>query len=134
MPGLTSEPAVPQEPGQRGAVPLCQPLPAGTGLLGRPWGIRLEISAPFPSVGNGGPGRTRHSFAIAGRSVTCRGRAGGKAREERELVRRHPCPLRWLNALKPSLPVEGKLFFSQKECGSDAGRRRGDAALALGRV
>lgn len=76
MPGLTSEPAVQQEPGQRGAVPLCRPLPVGMGLLGSLWGIRLETSAPFPSVGNGGPGRACHSFAIAVRSLTCRGRAG----------------------------------------------------------
>lgn len=56
MPGLTSEPAVQQEPGQRGAVPLRQPLPTGMGLLGSLWVIRLEISAPFPGGGNGGPG------------------------------------------------------------------------------
>lgn len=86
MPGLTSEPAMQQEPGQRGAVLLHQPLPTGMGLLGSVWGIRLEISAPFPSPGNRGPGRARHSFAIAVRSLTCQGRAGGNTSFPRDGV------------------------------------------------
>lgn len=71
MPVLTPEPAVQQEPGRRGPVPLCQPLPTGMRLLGSLWGIRLEISAPFPSVGNRSSGRAHHSFATAVRSLTC---------------------------------------------------------------
>lgn len=86
MPGLTSEPAMQQQPGQRGFVLLRQLLPVGMGLLRSLGGIRLEISASFLSLGNRGPGRARHSFAVAVRSVTCQGRASGNTREERELV------------------------------------------------
>lgn len=80
MPGLTSEPAV-QQTGWSGAVPPCKSLPTGMGL----WGIRLEISAPFPRVGNR-PCRACHSFPITVKSVTCQGRACSSTTEERELV------------------------------------------------
>lgn len=113
MPRLTSEPAVQQKPGWSGAVPPCKSLPAGMGLWGSLWGIRLEISAPFPRVGNW-PCRACHSFAITVKPVTCQGRACSSTIEERELA---PVAL-----ISPALaecteadpPVEGKLSFSQK--------------------
>lgn len=110
------------------------PLPAGMGLLGSLWGIRLDISAPFPRVVNRGTGRACHSFAIAVRSVTNQDRASGDTREEGAgpSGTDFPC-VGCTQRSHPSLPVLGKLFFSQKEYGSDAGRR-GDAALALGKV
>lgn len=101
-----------EEPGQKGAVPLCQPLPAEMGLLGNLWGMRLEISAPFPSVGNGGSGRARHSFAVSIRSLTCQGRACGNARcPGRELVPVAPISPTLAECAKAIPPWEGKVVF-----------------------
>ena len=92
-------------------MPLCQPLPAGMGLLGSLWGIRLEISAPFPSVGNGGLERARHSFAITVRSLTCQGKAGGDAGEERELVPAALISPASAERAKAVPPCRGKVVF-----------------------
>lgn len=107
MPGLTSEPAV-QTEGIRAAVPAPT---CGDGADEEPWGNKTEISASFLSLGNGGPGRSHHSFAIAVRSVTCQGRAGGNAREERELVPAAPISLALAECTEAVPSCGGKVVF-----------------------
>lgn len=112
MPGLTSEPAV-QQAGWSGAVPPCNSLPTGMRLWGSLWGIRLEISAPFPRVGNR-PCRACHSFPIIVKSVTCQGRACSSTTEERELVSVALISPVLAECSEADPPVEGKSSFSQK--------------------